>query len=328
MNNAVNELVRSLIHKDSLGQCSINELERLVAQYPYFGPAQFLLAQKLKEEHSPLYPRQSQRAILYFQDHLWFDYISREEDISATIAPVKDIETIPETQVATAPVIPEEKIIEPVVEEQPVVSPQPEQFITPLTTDPTDLVPPDETTIAVPDEKIIEPVTASQPDMPEEQDTDTEPDPEEASETETPLPALPNFKIEPIDVKTAPLTFEPYHTVDYFASQGVRFKEEEKPKDRFSQQLKSFTEWLKAMKRLPESPITVPPTTSIDQKVTVMAERSIDDREVVTEAMAEVWEKQGNREKAVGVYQKLSLLDPSKSAYFAAKIEQLKNPVT
>jgi len=40
--------------------------------------------------------------------------------------------------------------------------------------------------------------------------------------------------------------------------------------------------------------------------------------------MAEVWEKQGNAAKAIEVYTKLSLLDPSKSLYFAAKIEDLK----
>ncbi|MCR6718777.1 MAG: hypothetical protein NVV59_00485 [Chitinophagaceae bacterium] len=55
-----------------------------------------------------------------------------------------------------------------------------------------------------------------------------------------------------------------------------------------------------------------------------MAAVSISPREVVTEAMAEVWEKQGNRDKAIHIYKKLSLLDPAKSAYFAAKIEQLK----
>jgi hypothetical protein len=39
--------------------------------------------------------------------------------------------------------------------------------------------------------------------------------------------------------------------------------------------------------------------------------------------MAEVWLKQGNKEKAADVYRKLSLRNPSKSAYFAAKIESL-----
>jgi hypothetical protein len=45
---------------------------------------------------------------------------------------------------------------------------------------------------------------------------------------------------------------------------------------------------------------------------------------VVTEAMAEVWLKQGNNGKALDIYNKLSLLNPSKKAYFAAKIENLK----
>ena len=55
-----------------------------------------------------------------------------------------------------------------------------------------------------------------------------------------------------------------------------------------------------------------------------LAGQSITDREVLTEAMAEVWEKQGNTLKATEIYRKLSLLEPAKSAYFAAKIEGLK----
>ena len=54
---------------------------------------------------------------------------------------------------------------------------------------------------------------------------------------------MPKFKFEPVDVSKAELTFEPYHTIDYFASQGIQPKLEEKPKDQFSRQLKSFTEW-------------------------------------------------------------------------------------
>ena len=129
-------------------------------------------------------------------------------------------------------------------------------------------------------------------------------------------------KSEPVNVPE--LTFEPYHTVDYFASQGIRAKEEEQPGDKFGQQLKSFTEWLKTLKKLPVAEITVHVDSKSEQKVEQMAEHSIEDREVVTEAMAEVWEKQGNAEKAIATYRKLSLLNPSKSSYFAAKIEQLK----
>lgn len=100
------------------------------------------------------------------------------------------------------------------------------------------------------------------------------------------------MKIEAIDPATAELTFEPFHTVDYFASQGIKFKEEEKPVDKFGQQLKSFTDWLKAMKRLPVTEITKTVEASSEKKVAQLAEHSITEREVVTETMAEVWEKQ------------------------------------
>ena len=135
---------------------------------------------------------------------------------------------------------------------------------------------------------------------------------------------IPPIKIEPVDLTNTDLAFEPYHTVDYFASQGIKFKEEEKPQDKFGMQLKSFTEWLKTMKRLPVEAIASAMESNIEKKVEQRAEHSLENREVITEAMAEVWEKQGNTGKAIEIYSKLSLLDPSKSSYFAAKIEALK----
>jgi hypothetical protein len=44
--------------------------------------------------------------------------------------------------------------------------------------------------------------------------------------------------------------------------------------------------------------------------------------------MAEVYLKQGLQEKAIDIYRKLSLLDPSRSATFAAKIAELNTPGT
>jgi len=141
--------------------------------------------------------------------------------------------------------------------------------------------------------------------------------------TSEPIIEIPEIKTEAV-VNTSELTFEPYHTVDYFASQGIRMRDEEQPKDKLGLQLKSFTEWLKTLKRLPATEVAAAIDNKSEQKVEQLAEHSITDREVVTEAMAEVWEKQGNREKAIVIYHKLSLLNPSKSSYFAAKIEHLK----
>ena len=160
---------------------------------------------------------------------------------------------------------------------------------------------------------------------PHKKQEEEETDDEEVALEDQPALEIPKLKIEPIDPSRAELTFEPYHTVDYFASQGINPKIEEKPRDSFTKQLKSFTEWLKEMKRLPVSEITADISPADEKKVEKMAEVSINDREVVTETMAEVWEKQGNVKKATEIYRKLSLLNPAKSSYFAAKIEQLKN---
>ena len=62
----------------------------------------------------------------------------------------------------------------------------------------------------------------------------------------------------------------------------------------------------------------------VEKNIQLLAEKSNVENDVVTEAMAEVLARQGLNDKAIVIYQKLSLLDPPKSAYFAAKIDQLK----
>ena len=126
------------------------------------------------------------------------------------------------------------------------------------------------------------------------------------------------------DTAVAPgIVFEPLHTIDYFASQGIKFTLEENPADALGKQLKSFTDWLKTMRRLPQKNREVIPDRLAEQAVQDFAAHSIEGKEVLTEAMAEVLAKQGMRQRARAVYEKLSLLNPEKRAYFAAKIEQL-----
>ena len=136
---------------------------------------------------------------------------------------------------------------------------------------------------------------------------------------------------QPVAEQTKPedeplISFQSYHTIDYFASQGIRLQQAELTKDKLGQQLKSFTEWLRSMKKLPSAGSQLPGAEDDNrQQVVIMnAASSIEEKEVVTEAMAEVWVKQGHNEKAAEIYRKLSLQNPSKSSYFAAKIDQLK----
>ena len=148
----------------------------------------------------------------------------------------------------------------------------------------------------------------------------------QASESEKPetktVAKIEELKKETI--KDDVIAFEPFHTVDYFASQGIKLSQEEMPKDKLGKQLKSFTEWLKTMKRLPPAEMASKVDAPAEEKVEHMAEDSVHNAEVVTEAMASVLEKQGKKEKAIELYRKLSFLNPDKSTYFAAQIEKLK----
>lgn len=161
----------------------------------------------------------------------------------------------------------------------------------------------------------IEPATPAQ-EPPQEQMAQPEPEPEQAALTED-----NHTSANTLDE----LVFEAYHTIDYFASQGIKLKSEELSRDKLGQQLKSFTEWLRSMKRVQG---TGAPAVTLDditnKSIQQIAELSIEEKEVVTETMAEVWAKQGNKEKAISIYEKLSLLNPAKNAYFAGKINQLK----
>jgi hypothetical protein len=302
MNAGMDQLTQSLIGKNSLNECSVAELQRLTIQYPYFSPAHLLLCQRLKSEDPALYEKQFQKTSLYFQNPLWLQYLSdnyiAEKNTADNVAidneePVLEI-AVPGEQGNDSVIIPQPGGINS--EAAPVTVQQ--------TFEPTP-----------------EPVTAHEENTSSASSEETQ---EAAEQQEPALPEIPAFKIEPVNESTQALAFEPYHTVDYFASQGIRFKEDDKPKDKFGQQLKSFTEWLKAMKKLPESEVVAPAVSTSDPQVEKLAERSVTNGEVVTESMAEVWEKQGNKEKAIETYTKLSLLNPAKSSYFAAKIEHLK----
>lgn len=159
---------------------------------------------------------------------------------------------------------------------------------------------------AVESEPAVEPVTAEQQETHEDAQAAAPPGKEDvAVETGSSLP------------------FEPLHTIDYFASQGIRLSEEDLKDDKLSQQVRSFTGWLKSMKKL--HPNKLPEQDAVvEQIIQQAAEGSNTATNVLTEAMAEVLVKQNKKQKAIEMYEKLSLMNPAKSAYFASKIENLK----
>jgi len=263
MHELINKLAFSLFRKNNLEECSIEEIDHLARQYPYFSSAQLLLAAKQKQTDHSDFENQLIATSLHVNHPLWLDHLLNNT--------------------SSEKIVFEEKIIATEVNEEPNN-----------------------------DELVLERsryefVNASQP---------------EEKQIPAPAPSLP--VVEKVEPKDDALVFEPYYTVDYFASQGIKTVLEEKPKDRLGQQLKSFTEWLKTIRQMPPQQIASMNDAGFEEKVVQLAIHSLAEENVDTEAMAEVWIKQGQPEKAVKIYEKLSLLNPSKSSYFAVLIEKLK----
>ena len=340
MNVSINQLVKTLLQKESLEQCSLSELTSYAERNPYFGAAQLLLAKKLQVESSEKYEEQYQKTLLYFHNPLWVEHLlndtgkaevggSRLEEegvgeleVGGSRLEGEEVERLESLQVDKEGEVGElevrglevggSRLEGEEVERLESLQVDKEEEVDRLVSLQVERVNTEEKELVREEDKMeeIESLTSSV----EVQEVSIV---EQKEEPEVPGP------VEVVS-QGNDLLFEPYHTVDYFASQGIKFKEEERPTDEFGKQLKSFTDWLKTLKRLPATELAKNVSVQSEQKVEQLAGQSITDREVLTEAMAEVWEKQGNSLKAIQIYSKLSLLEPAKSAYFAAKIEELK----
>ena len=285
-----NALAQDILQKQ-LAETNEDDLEKLSRQYPYFAPAQFLLLKKLRP-NTDAYNAQYQKAIIFHYDPLSFEHFLQDES-ELDFLQVPEVQEKPGKEEPDAFHTEEEKAFDSAEIEN--------DFVTGETTE-------------VKNWEQYE-STDKKTSLPDETDL------EEEQSFEQELPKI--VFNQPAEPKASDLTFEPYHTVDYFASQGIKISQDAAGQDKFGKQLKSFTDWLKTMKKLPATEISSHLSKSTEQKVENLAEHSVEDAEVVTESMAEVWLKQGKMEKAREVYEKLSLLNPSKSAYFATKIRNL-----
>ncbi|MGV3528374.1 MAG: hypothetical protein ACO1OO_05710 [Flavisolibacter sp.] len=314
MSESTQALANLLPGKHSPDDYTLQEIEQLTQQYPYFAPAQFLLLEKLKQSNPEQYQKSLQKARLYYHDPLQLEWILSSEKFQLQL---NDLPDELESQSAERAEI--------------------------------DDAPTEEESIETNEVQAIEPAEALSTEIEESATDEEELEGAEEDKSETDLPPLnisgviektivaekeeapeesitPEKALQQMTISAAPegLTFEPYHTIDYFASQGIKMGAEEKSTDKFGKQVRSFTDWLKVMKKLPVSEMGRNVDAGAERKVENLAEHSVDEANVVTEAMAEVWLKQGNKQKAIETYNKLSLLNPSKKAYFAAQIEHLK----
>ncbi|QES90747.1 ring-infected erythrocyte surface antigen domain-containing protein [Rhizosphaericola mali] len=113
----------------------------------------------------------------------------------------------------------------------------------------------------------------------------------------------------------------PAHVKDYFASIGVKVNNN--IQSDFGQKVKKFTEWLKVMKKIGADGQLIQTSEKEELKVAQDAAKSNQNSDIVTEAMVDVLTKQGKKNEAIEILNRLSLLKPEKSAYFASQINDL-----
>ncbi len=93
----------------------------------------------------------------------------------------------------------------------------------------------------------------------------------------------------------------------------------EAPKDKSPDQVQGLLDQFLATKR--SKPIQTRSFYNVHDKA---LESETDNMEVISETLVAIYEKQGHFDLAIKGYEKLSLQNPSKSAYFAARITEIK----
>ncbi len=295
--------LQKLTGRVSVSDMNIEAIEEMVKRYPYFSPAQYLFSLKLKREKHPLATPQAMKTALFFSNPYWLQYqLNSFKEVPPTtfveVEPVESNSTITNT---TIPTIETVKTLM-------------DNIGTLNTATNFDVI-----------------VDANSGDYPQEapveyNSADAHKNNEDSKISSMLAGHLADFK-KPVDLNDtleSDNLNEKLHTIDYFASQGIKIDLNELPKDKLTTKLLTFTDWLKVMRKSKQERINSPKNVELENAVAEIAQNSVELKEVLTETMAEVLVKQGQIDKAIQLFIKLSFSNPEKTAYFASKIQQLK----
>ncbi len=314
------DLFNHILHQPStLKEISTEELEQLCYQYPWFAAGHFILAAKMKQTDHEAANQQLQKAALFSNQPLWFNQ------------QMKRFEKQQHENIAEQPTV--SKLVANELKEFELRSQTEDEE----TANDTDAVLDAETIIEAEERKEAQTSVITDDILNAQVFIEAESFKEEEvllKEADIDLGAKAIIEADLVKEETTAIvavvkkeepgfTFEPFHTVDYFASQGIKLQESKMGDDKLGQQVKTFTQWLRSMKKIyVEEKKEL--DTNLEKAVVTMASESNQLTEVITETMADVLIKQGKLSQAIDLYRKLSLLYPEKSVYFASRIDELK----
>ncbi len=267
-----------------LDKFSSNDIKKLLNQYPYFQTVQLLLTKKYQLEDNPEFENQLRKAAAYAGDRKNLYYLMHPETASIDIA---------EPQPKELPEVKQKK--EAPAREEPKTVKAPSVKATPKKQPITD--PSEEPVIEKKVKKEKQPVVAK------------------SKKEKKPQPGIETFEVRSF---TEWLTF-------YKMSQSAHPVEDPFEKE------EAFTiardeENIQLIQEFMEQRESDRPKTDDDPKyLEHIAGKSLEeDKELISETLAEIHLIQGNLSKAIEIFEQLSLKFPKKSSYFAKKIEEIK----
>jgi hypothetical protein len=342
MNSIQEKVLYHLTGIKDLSKVDEATLNKLAESYPYFAPVQMFLSAKLKAANSSDFMKQAQKTSLYFTNPYWLHYLLQEKPIKTIIEDqspsfldfqLSDSRSMKHFSEELIP----NSINDVSVENQSLFGEN--DFSNNISIPTIELVKEMMRGIdkqVLPESSFDEQIDEEINQQPDFEASDSivshiEPYNEDAA-TDLSNSKISNllssqfadFKKPVSEEESLEITKEPMHTIDYFASQGIKIDLSKIPQDKLTTHLRRFTDWLKYMKKDNPNPIDLGTTQDLEEAVEIIANTSNEQKEIVTETMADVLQKQGQLDKAIQLYIKLSFLNPEKSAYFASKIQHLK----
>lgn len=300
-------------HPNQICNFDSAELKNIIDQYPYFQTAHLLYAAHLSKTNDVLFHEQVKFTAAHIHDRSVLYWLIVNADKKE------------ESQIATAE---NHSAVHEIIEEIPIA----EEIST------TEVF---ESQIAVELEQTLPAETVEKNEISEENhamelpgevseilETEDNFVAEAPVETEekTMVSAEPEHKNQPIDSFLLGLIGKTVQSYKVYQPQQENAEEtscieeiplaeaEEKTTDRKSDIIDKF---------IKEEPRISTPKKEFFNPVNMAENSSVDSNDIVTETLAKIYAAQGLNQKAIGIYEKLILVNPEKSTYFAAQIENL-----